>query len=52
MDIKDMTVEQLGNLCYQEMKRIAQSQHNLKILELRIQELEIEKQKVPEVKDA
>ena len=51
MELKDMTIDQLGNCAYQEMKRMTQCQRNLQILEARIQELELEKQKVPEVKD-
>ena len=52
MDIKSMTIEQLKALAFDEVKRQAQAQRNLQILEARMQELELEKQKVQEVADA
>ena len=42
MELKDMTIDQLGNCAYQEMKRMTQCQRNLQIIEARIQELEKE----------
>lgn len=51
MDIKNMSIEQLKALAYDEVLRLEQSKNNLQILNKRINDLEIEKQKVPEVKD-
>ena len=40
MDIKDMTIEQLKALAYNEIRRLEQVKNNLALLNQRINELE------------
>ena len=51
MDIKSMTVEQLKALAYDQAKIFEKTRQNLQLLNARINELEVEKEKIAEKVD-